>query len=113
MFVLYQSVKVLVKLFGELAGLGRAHKNGVFFLPSFFFAPLVPKKKRDNGILCFFVGKVNFLKEAFLSPHPHLQRTLPNRVYFFVIICAFDYHIISKKGEASTKKALPYLYYII
>jgi hypothetical protein len=47
MFALHQSVKVLVKLFQKLAGLGSAHKNGAFFLPSFFFAPLVPKKKRD------------------------------------------------------------------
>ena len=61
----------------------------------------------------FNAEKKTFFKKAFLSPHPHLQRTLPNRVYFFVIICALDYHIISKKGEASTKKALPYLYYII
>ena len=46
MLALHPSLKVLVKLFGQLAGLGSAHKNGVFFLPSFFFAPLVPKKKR-------------------------------------------------------------------
>ena len=46
-FAPHQYRKVLVKLFGQLAGLGRDHKNGVFFLPSFFFAPLLPKKKRD------------------------------------------------------------------
>jgi hypothetical protein len=39
-------VKVLVKLFQKLACLGRAHKNGAFFLPSFFFAPCISKKKR-------------------------------------------------------------------
>ena len=44
------SVKVLVKLFQKLAGLGRAHKKRRFFLPSFFFAPLVPKKKRCCGV---------------------------------------------------------------
>jgi hypothetical protein len=82
MFALYQSVKVLVKLFQKLAGLGSAHNYGAFFLPSFFFAPLVPKKKRDNGILCFSVGKGNFLKEAFLSPHPYPSRTF-NRIFIF------------------------------
>ena len=90
MFALHQSVKVLVKLFQKLAGLGRAHKNGAFFLPSFFFAPLVPKKKRDYAVLCFFVGKGNFLKEAFLPPHPQPSRTLKLGFYFFIIISAHD-----------------------
>jgi hypothetical protein len=31
MFALHPRSKVLVKLFGQLAGLGRAHKNGVSF----------------------------------------------------------------------------------
>jgi hypothetical protein len=51
----------LVKLFQKLAGLGSAHNYGAFFLPSFFFAPLVPKKKRDYEILCFFMGAVSNL----------------------------------------------------
>ena len=50
MFALHPRVKVLVKLFQKLAGLGRAHKKGAFFLPSFFFAPHVPKKKRYCGV---------------------------------------------------------------
>ena len=50
----------------------------------------MPKKKRDNGILCFFVGKGNFLKEAFLSPHPYLSRTLQLGAYFFTIISALN-----------------------
>ena len=89
-FVLHQSLKVLVKLFQKLAGLGSAHKNGVFFLPSFFFAPLVPKKKRDCGFYVFFVGKGNFLKEVFLSPHPYPSRTLKLGGSFFAVITAFD-----------------------
>ena len=32
MFALHQSVKVLVKLFQKLAGLGSAHKNGAHVL---------------------------------------------------------------------------------
>jgi hypothetical protein len=51
MFALHQSLKVLVKLFQKLASLGSAHKNGAFFLPSFFFAPRVSKKKRHCGLL--------------------------------------------------------------
>ena len=74
MFVLHQSVKVLVKLFGQLAGLGSAHKNGAHVLPSFFFAPLVPKKKRDYEILCFYAGK----------------KTLKLGFYFFAIITALN-----------------------
>ena len=90
MFALHQSVKVLVKLFQKLAGLGRAHKNGAFFLPSFFFAPLVPKKKRDCEVLCFLGGEENFLKKAFLSPNPQPSRTLKLGFYFFAIIPTFN-----------------------
>ena len=61
MFVPPPSVKVLVKLFQKLAGLGSAHKNGVFFLPSFFFAPLVPKKKRYYDIYVFYAGEELFI----------------------------------------------------
>ena len=49
-------------------------KNGVFFLPSFFFAPLAPKKKRDNGILCFFRRGRKLFKKSFSSPYPIFQK---------------------------------------
>ena len=82
-FALHLRSKVLVKLFQKLAGLGSAHKNGVFFLPSFFFAPLVPKKKRDNGILCFFRGERKLLERSFSSPHtPNFQKT--SNVFVFI-----------------------------
>ena len=46
--------KFLVKFFSKnLRVWAEPIKNGVFFLPSFFFAPLVPKKKRDCEILRF------------------------------------------------------------
>ena len=68
MFALHQSVKVLVKLFQKLAGLGSAHKNGAFFLPSFFFAPLVPKKKRNCGFSLFFRRGRTLLSRRGLPP---------------------------------------------
>ena len=56
MFAPHPRGKVFSQVFfKKLAGLGRAHKNGVFFLPSFFFAPLVPKKKRYCGFFVFIV----------------------------------------------------------
>ena len=85
MFALHQSVKVLVKLFQKLAGLGGAHKNGAFFLPSFFFAPLVPKKKRYCGILCFLDGEENFLKKAFLPRTPSFKNFETGGLFFIVI----------------------------
>ena len=51
MFALYPRSKVLVKLFQKLAGLGRAHKNGVSFCQAFFFAPFVSKKKRIRELV--------------------------------------------------------------
>ena len=81
-FALHQSLKVLVKLFQKLAGLGRAHKNGAFFLPSFFFAPLVPKKKRDWEILCFLGGEENFLKKAFLPRTPSFKNFKTGVLFF-------------------------------
>ncbi len=73
MFAPHPSVKVFSQVFfKKLAGLGGAHKNGAFFLPSFFFAPLVPKKMGYCDVLFFIAGET-FLKESF-SPHP-FQRT--------------------------------------
>ena len=49
--------------------------------------------QRKSGIIrfyVFFVGKGNFLKEAFLSPHPYPSRTLKLGFYFFIIISALD-----------------------
>ena len=76
-FALHPRSKVLVKLFQKLAGLGRAHKNGVFFLPSFFFCASCAKRKsgimgvslRNEFFVTFFEKKVtpkNFLKGKFL-----------------------------------------------
>ena len=70
MFALHQSVKVLVKLFQKLAGGWgeQPHNYGVFFLPSFFFAPLVPKKKRDCEVLCFLGEGRTLLSRRGLPP---------------------------------------------
>ena len=90
MFALHPSVKVLVKLFQKLAGLGSAHKNGAFFLPSFFFAPLVPKKKRDNGILCFFRGERKLLERSFPFTTPLSFKNFEAGGLFFAIISALE-----------------------
>jgi hypothetical protein len=44
MFALYQSVKVLVKLFQKLAGLGRAHKTAFLFAKPFSLRLLCQRK---------------------------------------------------------------------
>ena len=88
MFALHQSVKVFSQVFfKKLAGLGSAHNYGAFFLPSFFFAPLVPKKKRDCEVLCFLGGEENFLKKAFLPRTPSFKN-FETGGYFFAIISA-------------------------
>ena len=94
-FPLHPRRKVLVKLFQKLAGLGSDHKNGVFFLPSFFFAPLVPKKKRDYEVRLYLMRGKKTLKKAFLPPNPHLSKILKRGAYFFVIITSLDRRTIN------------------
>ena len=38
----------------------------------------------------FFVGEENFLKKAFLPPHPQLSKTFKQGEEFFILHCAFD-----------------------
>ena len=44
-FARTKAPKVLIDLFQKVAGVGRAHRNGVFFLITFSFAPVVSKEK--------------------------------------------------------------------
>ena len=92
MFVLYQSGKVFSQVFfKKLAGLGGAHKNGAFFLPSFFFAPLVPKKKRDYKIRLFFRRGRKLLERSFPFPTPLSFKNFETwGKYFFVVMPALD-----------------------
>ena len=70
-----QAWKFLVKFFSKNLRVWAAPiKNGAFFLPSFFFAPLVPKKKRNCGVrLCLMRGRKLF-KKSFSSPYPIFQK---------------------------------------
>ena len=69
MFAPYPRLKVLVKLFQKLAGLGRAHKKRRFLFAKLFLLRLLcQKKKRYNRISILFFIRKNFLKEAFLPP---------------------------------------------
>ena len=62
MFALHQSVKVFSQVFfKKLAGLGRAHKNGAFFLPSFFFCASCAKRKSGIMRYMFFTRGKNYL----------------------------------------------------
>ena len=47
--------------FKKLAGLGRAHKNGAFFLPSFFFCASCAKRKSGIVDFLFFAGEELFI----------------------------------------------------
>ena len=87
MFTPHQSVKVLVKLFQKLAGLGSAHKTAFLFAKLFLCASCA-KEKAELWRICFFVEKGNFLKEAFLSPHPYPSRTLKLGFVFYHNFCA-------------------------
>ena len=91
MFALHQSVKVFSQVFlKNLRGFGASSPIiRRFFLPSFFFAPLVPKKKRDCGILCFLGGEENFLKKAFL-PRPPSFKNFEAGVLGFIVISALN-----------------------
>ena len=51
MFALYPRRKVLVKLFQKLAGLGRAHKNGVSFCEPFSLRLVCQRKSGVGGSL--------------------------------------------------------------
>ena len=57
MFALYQSVKVLVKLFQKLAGLGRALKKRRFLFAKLFLCASCAKEKAELWVLCFSWGK--------------------------------------------------------
>ena len=52
MFALHPSLKVLVKLFQKLAGLGRAHKTALSFCQAF---SLRLSCQRKSGIVRFYV----------------------------------------------------------
>ena len=90
-FALHQSVKVFSQVFfKKLAGLGSAHKTALSFCQAF---SLRLSCQRKSGIMVFYVfswGEGNFLKEAFLSPHPYPSRTLKLGGLFFAIISALD-----------------------
>ena len=61
MFVLHQSVKVLVKLFQKLAGLGRAHKKRRFLFAKLFLCASRAKEKAGLWKLVYVkAGKKTF-----------------------------------------------------
>ena len=91
--------------FKKLAGLGSAHKNGAFFLPSFFFAPLVPKKKRYYEFYNFYAWKTFFKKKAFFPQTP-IFKEIATGVWFFFLFCAFDvciYYFFRRAGACSRR----------
>ena len=88
MFALHQSVKVLVKLFQKLAGLGRAHKKRRFLFAKLFLCASCAKEKAGLCFFMFFRGEENFLKKAFLPPNPHLSKTLKLGFEIYCNFCA-------------------------
>jgi hypothetical protein len=60
MFALYQSVKVLVKLFQKLAGLGRAHKKTAFSFCQAFSLRLSCQRKSGIRVYAFLGWKKTF-----------------------------------------------------
>ena len=98
----YPRMKVLVKLFQKLA---QSRARSPCRTPQSAKSPLsfikrrrgwIPLLAKEEGepssgvLLCllvvFFVGKVNFFKKVFLSPHPYLSRTLKRREDFLFFI---------------------------
>jgi hypothetical protein len=64
MFALHQSLKVLVKLFQKLAGLGRAHKKRRFLFAKLFLCASCAKEKAGLWYFMFLCGEENFLKKG-------------------------------------------------
>ena len=74
MFALHPSVKVLVKLFQKLAGLGSAHKKRRFLFAKLFLCASCAKEKAVLWILYFLLRGRKLLKKSFSFPHtPILQ----------------------------------------
>ena len=89
MFALHPTVKVFSQVFfKKLAGMGRAHKKRRFFLPSFFFAPLVPKKKRS--MVYWFLRGENFLERK-LFPAPLSKNFQLGNLLFSIISALNDW----------------------
>ena len=77
--------KKLARVWGE-----QPHKNGAFFLPSFFFAPLVPKKKRDCGIQFMLKWGRKLFKRSFSSHTPPSFKNFEAGGLFFSVISALN-----------------------